>query len=128
MGEWEPIPEAVATAAQYRDALLAIRDQLTSNMLTMLEFQYRAPNRTVTATTLARAMGYPTYQPANRQYGELGKLIADFLNYSPPRRPDGTHRYWTTLSTDNPDLDEEGDWEYVMRPELAAALADLRWV
>jgi hypothetical protein len=123
----EPIPDHVATAAQYRQALLAIRPHLTDNMLTMLTFQYRSADRTATATELARAAGYPTYHPANRQYGELGKLVADELNFAPPRRADGTHRYWSTLSTGDPELEGDEHWRFVMRPELAAAVAELRW-
>jgi hypothetical protein len=123
----EAVPDHVASIEQFRAALLAIRPSLTDNMLTMLRYQYRAPNHAATATELAQAAGYKTYEPANRQYGELGKLIADALTFTPPRRADGTHKYWSTLSTGDPSLEEGEHWRFVMRPELAAAIRELRW-
>jgi hypothetical protein len=123
----DPIPASVATPAQYRDALLKIQAQLSENMRAMLQFQYRAPGRTASAAELAKCVGYATFRPANLQYGKLGRLVAEALNFSPPRRPDGTYRYWSALSTGDPELQEGEDWRFVMRPELAAAISDLRW-
>jgi putative restriction endonuclease len=118
----EPIPKRVATVGEYRRALLAIRSQLTDNMLAMLQFQYRAPDHSVTATDLAKSVGYATYRPANRQYGELGKLIAEDLNFTPPRRKDGTHMYWSALSTGDPEIERGEQWRFLMRPELLPRL------
>lgn len=122
----EPIPVHVATAAEFREALLAIRPNLTDNMLAMLRFQFRATERTTTSTELAKSLGYLTDNPANRQYGELGRLIAAALGFTPPRRADGVYRYWSTLSTDTSESNG-GELRFVMRPELASAVADLRW-
>jgi hypothetical protein len=123
----EPIPASVATAERYRHALLSIRNSLTDNMHKMLGFQYCAPGWAATATELAAAAGYATYHPANRQYGELAKLVAEALHFTPPRRADGTHRYWTTLSTGDPEQEASEHFRFVMRPELAEALAGLGW-
>ncbi|MBA4191816.1 MAG: hypothetical protein C0467_27875 [Planctomycetaceae bacterium] len=122
----EPIPAHVATAAEFREALLAIRPNLTDNMLALLRFQYRATERTATPTDLAKSLGYSTDHPARRQYEELGRLIAAVLNFTPPRRADGVYSYWCTLSTGDSELNG-GDQRFVMRPELATAVAELRW-
>ncbi len=122
----EPIPGHVATEAEFREALLAIRPNLTDNMLAMLRFQYRATDRTTTSAELAKSLGYSTDHPATRQYGELGRLIAAVLGFTPPRRSDGVFRYWSTLSTDSSES-SGGAERFVMRPELASAVAQLRW-
>ena len=46
----------------------------------ILEAHYSAPHRTATVTELARMVGYPHYQPINRQYGGLGRRLCLFLN------------------------------------------------
>ena len=63
----EPIPAQVAKPEEYRRALLAIRDKPPPNMHDMLRLQYGAPGHTATASELARAAGYETHHPANRQ-------------------------------------------------------------
>lgn len=123
----EPIPAQVATAEQFRRALLSIRNNLTDNMHDMLRFQFHAPDYMATATELAQAVGYVTYHPANLQYGELGKLVAEALNFLPPRRADGTHRYWSTLSLGDPEQETGEHFRFKMRPELVETLTSLRW-
>lgn len=129
MSQGEPIPSFIATKDEYKTALKRVRDneQLTENMLVMLRFQHKAVSQTATATELAISMGYKTYNPANRQYGELGKLIAEALNHTPCKRADGSYRYWTSLSTGDPDREEGEHFRFIMRPELAAALEEMRW-
>ena len=94
----------------------------------MLQKQYRAPNHTITAAELARAMGYASYSAANLRYGKLGRFLAEALSYTPPVRSDGTPRYWTTLAQGNPDLESGEDFQWIMRPELATALEELKLV
>ena len=123
----DPVPDYVTTSANYRQALLAIRPNLTDKMLAMLTFQYRAPESTATASELARVLGYDKHHPANRQYGELGRLIAEVINFTPPKRADGKHRYWSTLSTGDPAREGSENGQFAMRPEPAAAIAEPGW-
>jgi hypothetical protein len=94
----------------------------------MLQRQYRSPRHTATATELAAAAGYDNFRPANRQYGGLGRLVAEALGFDPPKRRDGTPMYWSALSNGDPHRPIGADWRFVMRPELAQALFELGWV
>lgn len=129
MNQSEPIPPFIATREEYKRALKRVRDEehLTSRMLDMLKLQFNAPARTVTATELARTLGSENHGTANLQYGTLGKLIAEALNHIPCKRADGTHRYWTALSTGDSEQDDGEHFRFVMRTELAQALQEMRW-
>lgn len=128
----EPVPVFVASPAAFKMALKKVKDttdgKLLDNFLEMLRFQARAVGQSVTATELAKSVGYDSYRPANRQYGELGKRIADALNFTPPKRMDGSFRYWTALSTGDATQEDDEHFRFVMRPELLAALTEMRWV
>lgn len=121
----------IATAEQFKRALLALRDKnLPDGHLTMLRAQCLAPRQTITATKLADAAGYENYNAANLQYGTLAFNLASHLGYDPPKRKDGTPMWWTTLSysLDGNTEPESGQFQFIMRPELAAALLEMRWV
>ena len=97
---------------------------------TMLKAQYDSENHVITATLLAKAAGYVNYNAANLQYGTLARQMAHHLEYFPPKRNNGERMWWQTLSDGN-DASEttiDGHFEFVMRPELAAALKAMRWV
>jgi len=130
-GLLEPIPPHVATREQFRAALLTIpRGQsqaVVARALDILQFQYRANDKTITTTELANALDYATYNFANRVYGEVGKLVAEALNVTPPRRRNGRYMYWSVLSTGDPELKEDEHFRWVMRKELAEALESLPW-
>lgn len=68
------VSTADAGVAAYVTALEAIRP-ITEGQRRMLAAHYRAPNKIITATQLAKAAGYADYRGANIQYGALGKLI-----------------------------------------------------
>jgi hypothetical protein len=123
-------PQAIATIEQYKKALLALRDRgLPTTHFEMLRAQCRAPNETITSTQLAEAAGYENYNAANLQYGTLAFNLAGLLNYQPEKRLDGTPRWWTTLSygADGAAEPETGHFQFVMRPELAEALREMKW-
>jgi len=123
----------VATKEDYQNALLKLRDRgrfRNTKYLTMLRAQYDAKNHAITTTKLAEAAGYENYNAANLQYGLLGHEIADILGYTPPERENGEPMWFWTLSSGN-DASEttiDGHYEFVMRPELAAALEYMKWV
>jgi hypothetical protein len=123
-------PASIATAEQFKVALLALRDKnLPDSHLAMLKAQCKSPHQTITATKLAEAAGYQNYNAANLQYGTLAFNVAGHLNFSPEKRPDGTPRWWTTLSysVGGSGEPETGQFEFIMRPELVAALREMRW-
>jgi len=123
----------IATKEQYKDALLAIRDKgklRNTKYLQMLRAQYTSPNHTITATKIAEAVGYENYNAANLQYGTLGHEIAKVLGYMPPKRKNGEPMWFWILSSGNDASPEtlDGHYEFIMRPELAAALESMKWV
>jgi hypothetical protein len=120
----------IATIEQFKWALLALRDKnLASTHLDMLRAQCRAPDSTITATQLAESAGYKNYNAANLQYGTLAFNVASHLGFAPEQRQDGTPKWWTTLSyaADTSDDAESAHFRFVMRPELVAALSEMRW-
>lgn len=97
---------------------------------TMLKAQYESEGQIITSTRLAEAAGYANYNAANLHYGTMGKLLAHHLGFLPKKRPNGERMWWQTLSSGNDASDAtiDGHFEFVMRPELAEALEELRWV
>ncbi|WP_201494827.1 hypothetical protein [Rubrivivax sp. A210] len=121
----------MATIEQFKAALLALRDKnLPDNHLVMLKAQCQTPDATITSTKLAEAAGYKNYNAANLQYGTLGVNLSEFLSYTPPKRKDGSFMGWTTLSysIDGNIEPETGHFQFIMRPELVAALKEMKWV
>jgi hypothetical protein len=114
----------VPNAAAFRDALARLAGSIPENYLKMLQAHYAAPARTITATELARAVGYKTYSGANLHYGKLAALLASELSWS------SEDFLMLKLIVDFV-LPGEADNEeilWVMRPELADALTSLGWV
>jgi hypothetical protein len=120
----------IATADQFKRALLLARDnKLPSTHLAMLRAQCRTPGSTITSTQLAEAAEYQNYNAANLQYGTLAFNIAGHLGFTPEKRPDGTPRWWTTLSysIEGSAEPETGHFQFIMRPELVTALREMKW-
>ncbi len=123
----------VASKEEFIKALLKVRDNgkiRNTKFLDMLRAQYSAENHAITATRLAEAAGYENYNAANLQYGTLGHEIADALNYQPPKRKNGEPMWFWTISSgkDVSEKNIDGHYEFVMRPELVAALEEMKWV
>jgi hypothetical protein len=64
------------------------------------------------------------------QYGTLGFNLGAFIDYTPPKRKNGTLMWWTVLSysIDGNSEPETGHFQFVMRPELMLALQEMKWV
>ncbi len=86
----------------------------------MLEIHYQAPQRTITATQMANALGYQHYLVANSNYGRLGRRLGKELGLEPASKY-GVSTLVTFLKPGN-------QWEWIMRPEIATALERLGWV
>jgi hypothetical protein len=120
----------IASVEQFKRALLSVRDKsLPDSHLAMLRAQCHSPGGRITSTKLAEAAGYENYNAANLQYGTLGFNVAGALSFNPERRRDGTPMWWTILSysEDGAAEPETGQFLFIMRPELLAALREMKW-
>lgn len=86
----------------------------------MLLAHYHAPSRTLTASQMAKVLGYPTYSTANLHYGTLGRIVAERLAWVP--LPDQTVFALATFAK------PRREWQWIMRPAVAEALERLGWV
>ena len=106
---------------EYKLGLHAIRRRMNPKHYEMLQAQYAAPNRTVTAPQLAKAIGYSSFSPVNLHYGRLGRLLAEALGKS-PKPYYGTIYWFLVLSLGSP---SKSGYLWTMRPALAAALEEM---
>ena len=121
----------IANTEQFKNALLSLRDKgLPDTHLKMLQAQAKADGGKITATKLAEVAEYENYNAANLQYGTLAFNLGAFIDYTPPRRKDGTPMWWTVLSysIDGSSDPDTGQFQFVMRPELLSALREMKWV
>lgn len=103
---------------QYASALRKLGNA-TDTQIQMLRLHYNAPERRLTATQMAHAVGYSHYSVANSQYGRLGRLVGVQLEYNPIKE-----RLGTLVTFEK----RQGEWHWIMRPEVAEALERLGWV
>jgi hypothetical protein len=113
-----PIP----SVARYKQAFRVVDHLLNDGQRAMLQAQYLAPDRTLTATELAIAAGYRSYRGTNLQYGRMGQLLREVLDYNEA----GAASYVLSLfyppqSVGNP------EWLFVMHDKVARALKELGW-
>ena len=117
-------PTPIATAQQYRAALLAVRERMTEVQLKMLQAHCRSEGHSMSTNRLAEALGMPT---ASR-YSNYAQWIADELKYAP--RPGEKKQLWLhALAYGRPDAMEtvDGQYEWIMRPELVETLQAMKW-
>jgi len=106
----------------YKTALSLLEGEMPPRHRQMLEVHYRAPGRRLTARRLAEKVGYASFGAVNLQYGILARKICDILGLRLKYHVLVLAEFVTPKSG----LDRELLW--VMRPELARALEELRWV
>lgn len=113
----------VITAEQYKKALQEIK--ITDNQMLMLKAHYEALNKSITFQELAKVAGYDDYTGANSQYGALGHLIGDAVNFefkkSEIRKDDDF--YSSAIGMPNPYITD--NFNLVMYHELAKAIEQL---
>jgi hypothetical protein len=123
--------EPIATIEQFKAALLATRDWIgiSPSQLQMLQAQCRSPESTISASQLADQLTFKNFAAARLQYGTLARAIADKLGYAPPQKGKAPAQWWLTLSTGRDGHSDVGDGhlEWIMRPELVAALRTMNW-
>lgn len=120
----------IATTEQFKAALLATRDWMgiAPMQLRMLQAQCGAPESTISAREMAQQLSFKTAAAARLRYGNFARAVADKLGYAPPRKGKAAPCWWFTFSTgrDVPDAGD-GNFEWIMRPELVAALRAMKW-
>lgn len=116
------------SADEYAEAFARL-GKLPPSYEAMLDAHLAAPDNRITATQLANAAGYENFNGANLHYGKLGLMLAEELNFNPPRRADGTVIWTATLATwldaaepsaESQSHDEHFIW--IMRPQVVEAL------
>lgn len=112
-------------ASEYVRAFQNILEKLPDSYLAMLKAHYNSPNRTMTATQLAKAGGYPNWRTANLHYGLFGKRLYEELPIQLPKYPDGKFIYSFALATESDLNQDEAQWQWRMRPEVAEAVNQL---
>ena len=117
--QWQDTPDGdgAPSVQRYVDAFRAAGD-LPDSYLKMLRAHYAAPDRTTTATRLARAVGYPNYNSSNLNYPRVGGLVGQHLGW----RPGMPLKVLVTFEN------REGEWHWIMRPQVVRALEVLGWV
>lgn len=114
----------VGTTDEYQRAFQAL--SIGRHHAAMLHAHANAADRTLTATELARAAGYESYEAANALYGRLGRQVAEFLDVIPRGDKQRDETVWTMVLADGADQrDEHGHWPWVMHPEVAEAFRPL---
>jgi hypothetical protein len=120
----------IATIQEFKAALLATRDWngIAPIQLQMLQAQCRAPESTISPLQMAQQLSFKSFTAARLHYGTFARAVADKLGYAPPHKGKGTPCWWFTLSTvrDAPDAGDD-QFEWIMRPELVAALRAMKW-
>ncbi len=95
---------------------------LTTKQREMLQAQYAAPFRTVTAPQLAEAVSYPNHKVVNLHYGRLGRLVAEYLWDSPNNTIRSGIHWFLALSSG---MSSPSGYLWTMYPALAEALEKL---
>jgi hypothetical protein len=116
----------MTSTKNFKKALTGV--ELSSSQLAMVRVHYGAPDRRITMSKLAEAVGYKNYRAANLQYGKLGKQIAQFLSEEPDYRNADGSPVWLFMLAEGWKSASSGEWEWQMWPELAQALEELNLV
>ena len=112
----------VPSVTEYIIAFRQIQANLTSGQIAMLRLQYTSPGHTSTSTQLANAAGYKNFKGANLQYGRIGTMLREALNFWGDGQASYVLSYFRV-----PDRANKGEWSFIMHEEVAQALSELKW-
>ena len=113
---------SIPSTKRYRNALQRLARRITPNQRRMLCVHCAAPRRRMTATELAEAVGFKGHRGVNGQYGRLGSLLRDELDWH-----EEGQRSFVIATFIPPSVTGERDWVWIMHQQLAKALEDLGW-
>jgi hypothetical protein len=115
----------------YKQALEAI--SISKAQRVMLEAHFKALNRTITYTDLAKAAGFMGgHRGANLQYGKLGERLGQKLGeksgfvFADSDTRSGKKFHGSSIGNGHYGVD--GEFRLVMHHELAKAIEELAWV
>ncbi len=114
--KWVPL------AADFMRALRSLEAQLPESYIQMLKFHYAQTDKTVTAASLAKGVGFKGYRAANSHYGRLAGLVGKRVGWH-------SGEEWGDSKLDVFVEFEKvrGEWHWTMREELAQAIEGLGW-
>lgn len=115
----------VPSSAEYVAGLRRIQSHMSELQMQLLQKQYSAPNRSVTAPELAKLTNATSYSVVNLFYGKLGDLFCKETGLKAAKGRDNVVRWWTVWSIGY-NTHEGFVWE--MHSEVAEALEILGWV
>jgi hypothetical protein len=101
---------------------------LIINGFSMLKANYRSPGRLISATRLSNAADkdYDGVGAGNIQYGKFAHRIANLIDHIPQKsQADGTPAWTYTLCEAHQYKDRNGHFQWILRPEVAAAMEEL---
>jgi hypothetical protein len=94
----------------------------------MLKANYRAENMTISATKLAKAGGYDSYQTGNEQYGSFAHKISDLLEIKPQVSSNESTTWTFIICNDYCLKDKNGHFQWSLKPEVAEAMERMKLV
>ncbi len=101
---------------------IALRSRLSSTDRKMLQLNYEAPNKTVTASLMTQGMGWKGKNAGSLHYGRLGQKLAKALHYQMKPYSDGKVYDIHILADFN---SKKGFIEWILWENLATALEEL---
>lgn len=120
-------PTPIATTEQFKAALLAVRDRLKDIHLKMLQVHCQSPNHAISISRLAEACGMVSAATTNTGYSNYAHWIADELKFT-PQNVKSKPAWLFALAYGGTEVEKiDHDYEWIMRPELVAALQAMRW-
>jgi hypothetical protein len=118
----------IATTEQFRVALLAVRQRMTEVQLKMLQAHCRSTEHRVSLDHLAERLSLANWSGARNAYRNYARLIADELKFV-PGSVSNKPVWLCAIAYGQPDADSkmDGDFEWIMRPELVEAMQAMKW-
>lgn len=111
------------------EALIRIADSLTPRQREMLGLLCDAPRNELSAGELAHKMGLAHHGTVNLEAVHLAKRLTEMSGVEPPKRNDGSTRWWLVPFTGRYSREERGrGFLWRLRPELRDAAIECRLV
>lgn len=116
-------------AALLRQALTRIASSLTSRQREMLAHLCDVPGNELSGGELARKMGLAHHVAVTGEVVNLAKRLTEMSGVEPPKRKNGSTRWWAVLFTGRYSREDRGrGFLWRLRPELRDAAIECRLV
>ncbi|EOW3940019.1 HNH endonuclease [Vibrio parahaemolyticus] len=94
------------------------------NGLRMLKHHYHSEEQFITASSLAKAAGYDSYEIANKQYGSFARKLSEKSGFIPTVVRDGIP-VWTFVLCDETSHNGSSGYVWKLRSEISELLEEL---